>query len=1152
MPQVINFPDTFDDDNSLYTVVNNLRTRLTGDITDVQTSIPVLTTSGFPAVGFITILSGPNITNAEAIAYSGTNANNFLNAERGSDGTEALEHFAGENVDLTIVSRHHNNVKDAIIQIEQFVGTSGQENFLPMADDKSITVEGTATFQEFVTYEKGQRYATTVSGSENLIVDDSYHFIAVSGVDSHLTSVSFDGSTERMQTATGTLDFGDAFSIGVWVKRNSGQVGQRAVLRIQEETGTANRITILKSSVAGTRIDVGYVDSASGGSPISMSGLTDFPILEWLYFVATWDKTSSPPAKLYGAGSQITSNAGGSFGNMANTARRIGLAATPGGGTEIDANIYQVHIWDKELTQPEIAALYNNGNPGRIDPRNNFGNYTSAGNLQHFYRLGKDSTNIGKDEGAGTLTDFTSLVGITTSDISTDIPESDPGPHLTITLPTASGQSGRHFIIKESGGNFDDSILISGSETIDRTDRYIIDRKFGYVELISDGEQWNVVGSGIDLNDFTVSVPDPLTLDTINAGVSLTISGSPVASGLSVFDPFNIGTINADTIDVTTLTSTTITADTVTANDNLTVSGIPVATGISLNITETDGDPYVTNVHTIVVTTGTLTDDGGGQVTIATGGSGGGGGGSGNITDINDQTGPSITITGTSPITTVTDSNVITIGTDAGGFVPAVFGDEDSWRGFLLTSTSGVNVEGASTAGGTLRLPFDEVRLDTDNFFDAGFDDAVITVPAEVTRMRFGAKVQWDSTDEGGSRALYIRQISADKATAFHIIELTNIPAAMGSSQNLVQGGWSEPVTVTGGQLWETIAFYADTTSATSIAVGQAALSNRFGMWFAGEVIEPQTIPDSFVVASGIFTESLTISGAPVATGTSSASVELPTMSGTGISFYVPDAPPVSGTSFDDEFDQNPEQPFRSGLGVPIDSGKWTKFDNDSVLTDTSGLHGVFSDGMHLVTSAPGTAETIGGYYQTSPGTSGWQIVAKVGMSLSAGGGGTVVIETMRVGIFISDSNLVSAPTTADLSTVSLKVSQTEVALAYERWNDYNSVTTTDLAEHIFDVSLGAGQDNIIIPDAVYLKIGYDTGSDRLDVGYSLNGQSFIDLAANVDHSFGTNVAHMGFFVTGGTNGANSPNGHVQFFRVQQLDGFLRDSPVFGRRVRIG
>jgi len=182
MPQEINFPARLDDDNSLYLVVNNLRTRLTANITDAVTTIPVLTTSGYPDVGFVTILTGSDITEAEAIAYSGTEPTNFLNAERGSDATEAFEHFAGDNVDLTIVSRHHENVKDAIIAIEEYLGVSGSENFVPFVEG-NVVLPGTLSVEETLTVSGGATFCfVTVTGTLSVCDDAEFKVdVVVSG-----------------------------------------------------------------------------------------------------------------------------------------------------------------------------------------------------------------------------------------------------------------------------------------------------------------------------------------------------------------------------------------------------------------------------------------------------------------------------------------------------------------------------------------------------------------------------------------------------------------------------------------------------------------------------------------------------------------------------------------------------------------------------------------------------------------------------------------------------------------------------------------------------------------------------------------------------------------------------------------------------------
>lgn len=72
------------------------RTRLTADITDAVTTIPVSSTEGFPSVGIIVI-------GEEHIAYSATTATTFIGGLaqpllRGTDGTDAEAHSTNDHV----------------------------------------------------------------------------------------------------------------------------------------------------------------------------------------------------------------------------------------------------------------------------------------------------------------------------------------------------------------------------------------------------------------------------------------------------------------------------------------------------------------------------------------------------------------------------------------------------------------------------------------------------------------------------------------------------------------------------------------------------------------------------------------------------------------------------------------------------------------------------------------------------------------------------------------------------------------------------------------------------------------------------------------------------------------------------------------------
>jgi hypothetical protein len=168
---MVNYPNSLDNNASLYLAVNNKRTRLTSAIDELTLTIPVVTTSGFPTSGFITILSDPNdITKAEAIRYTNTTSTTFIASERGADGTPALPHRLADNCDSTIQSAHHNSLKDAVIALENFVGIQGAENFLRVDDHGNVLISGTLTTSGDATF------VSDLDIKGNLTVTGTAHF----------------------------------------------------------------------------------------------------------------------------------------------------------------------------------------------------------------------------------------------------------------------------------------------------------------------------------------------------------------------------------------------------------------------------------------------------------------------------------------------------------------------------------------------------------------------------------------------------------------------------------------------------------------------------------------------------------------------------------------------------------------------------------------------------------------------------------------------------------------------------------------------------------------------------------------------------------------------------------------------------------------
>ncbi len=140
---MVKFPQELDDNESLFLAVNNTRTLLSSALTDSATTATVLDTTGFPPTGYVSILTGEDILDTEAITYSGTTSTQFLNLVRGADGTAAVVHSIGDEVDLTIVAQHHNELKDAIIVLEDYVGVIGDENFVPQDAQGNVLISGT-------------------------------------------------------------------------------------------------------------------------------------------------------------------------------------------------------------------------------------------------------------------------------------------------------------------------------------------------------------------------------------------------------------------------------------------------------------------------------------------------------------------------------------------------------------------------------------------------------------------------------------------------------------------------------------------------------------------------------------------------------------------------------------------------------------------------------------------------------------------------------------------------------------------------------------------------------------------------------------------------------------------------------------------------
>ena len=101
----------------LYEVVSRLATTLTADINDLVTTIPVASTAGFPAKGFVVIGN-------ETIYYGSLGVNSLTTCTRGFSGTAAA-HLQDSQVKAAIVAAHLNRVREELIATQTKIGISG-------------------------------------------------------------------------------------------------------------------------------------------------------------------------------------------------------------------------------------------------------------------------------------------------------------------------------------------------------------------------------------------------------------------------------------------------------------------------------------------------------------------------------------------------------------------------------------------------------------------------------------------------------------------------------------------------------------------------------------------------------------------------------------------------------------------------------------------------------------------------------------------------------------------------------------------------------------------------------------------------------------------------------------------------------------------
>lgn len=133
------YPQSFDDDKNLYLVHDGLRVRLAEDYNPGDTEITVDPDSvlfRFPPTGIITLTDQCSEIDSRAISfeYTGIDTDNsqFTGLTLLDGFTDVAKPKRFTNVLLNVIDRHHNSLKDAVIQIEHFAGKRGGKALTPL------------------------------------------------------------------------------------------------------------------------------------------------------------------------------------------------------------------------------------------------------------------------------------------------------------------------------------------------------------------------------------------------------------------------------------------------------------------------------------------------------------------------------------------------------------------------------------------------------------------------------------------------------------------------------------------------------------------------------------------------------------------------------------------------------------------------------------------------------------------------------------------------------------------------------------------------------------------------------------------------------------------------------------------------------------
>jgi len=230
---------------------------------------------------------------------------------------------------------------------------------------------------------------------------------------SNTKSIVFDGTNDFITTSNVSLDTG---SWSIWYKTAFPDANMFLLC------GDID-YRIMWQKPGNTRFVLSWA-TGTGWTTFSPPG-GDLDDDDWHHLVWTLQRDgaigTSATMKLYYDGSlEVTDTSTGS-GSVASKPLVIGNAEAGswGDGLEWNGHIDEVGFWnDHILTAAEVTALYNSRSP--INLQADSGNYSSSGNLTHYYRMGDGDSYPTVTDNQGSLNG--TMTNMAADDIVTEVP----------------------------------------------------------------------------------------------------------------------------------------------------------------------------------------------------------------------------------------------------------------------------------------------------------------------------------------------------------------------------------------------------------------------------------------------------------------------------------------------------------------------------------------------------------------------------------------------------------------------------------------------------------------------------------------------------------------------------------------------------------